>query len=194
MGHIINYKVCENTEKAKRQVLAEICQEVEYEDWQEGGAYHGNLTWHDGKVYATRSEAEDAIERFDNGWYSDHAVLFKNPHKVASTKRMDDLKRRVAETKKKKSDLLEQGHVRNKKSGYTGCPKCGSKVANSYVKYGNCCPVCGESLYSETVKSRVAAYDAKIKELESEHAQLWKKQAEKAAGDICWLVKYEYHV
>jgi len=194
MGHVINYKVCANTKDAKRQALAEICWEVEHEDWQEGGAYHHKLTWHDDKVYQTRSEAEDAIDRFDNGWYDDHAVLFKNVGKVGATKKMEDLRRRIDETARKKSELMVSAHCKAKKSAYTSCPKCGSKLANKYIRNDNRCPLCGESLYSDTVKARIKGYDEKRMALSKQLDKLGAEQERRAKGDICWLIKYEYHV
>lgn len=50
-------------------------------DPQESSGYHGNLTWHEDKVYPNRDEAMAAIEKYDNGWYSDHAVPYREGRK-----------------------------------------------------------------------------------------------------------------
>lgn len=51
-------------------------------DPQESFGYHGDMTFHKEPVYKTRTEAEEAIRKFDTGWYSDHAVRFKEGRKI----------------------------------------------------------------------------------------------------------------
>ena len=51
-------------------------------DPQESSGYHGDLTFHKEPVYKNREEAEAAIEKFDRGWYSDHAVRFRDGRKI----------------------------------------------------------------------------------------------------------------
>ena len=51
-------------------------------DPQESSGYHGNLIFHKEPVYKTREEASAAIQRFDNGWYSDHAVRYREGRKI----------------------------------------------------------------------------------------------------------------
>ena len=51
-------------------------------DPQETSRYHGNLTFHRDPVYRTREEAEEAIKKFDKGWYSDHAVRFRDGRRI----------------------------------------------------------------------------------------------------------------
>ena len=50
-------------------------------DPQESSGYHGNLTFHKEPVYKNRDEAMAAIEKLDRGWYSDHAVMYKDGRK-----------------------------------------------------------------------------------------------------------------
>lgn len=65
---------------SKRQILKDI-NSFAY-DPQETSGYHGNLTWHEDKIYPNRDEAMEAIEKYDNGWYSDHAVRYRDSRRV----------------------------------------------------------------------------------------------------------------
>lgn len=51
-------------------------------DPQETSGYHGDLTFHKDPVYKNIGEAEEAIKKFDRGWYSDHAVRFRDGRKI----------------------------------------------------------------------------------------------------------------
>lgn len=51
-------------------------------DPQETSGYHGDLTFHKEPVYKTREEAMAAIEKLDKGWYSDHAVRYRDGRKI----------------------------------------------------------------------------------------------------------------
>lgn len=49
---------------------------------RESGGYHGDLTFHKEPVYKNREEAEEAIRKYDKGWYNDHAVRYRNGRKI----------------------------------------------------------------------------------------------------------------
>ena len=51
-------------------------------DPEETSSYHGNLTFHKEPVYKNREEAVNAIEKLDRGWYSDHAVRYRDGRKI----------------------------------------------------------------------------------------------------------------
>lgn len=51
-------------------------------DPQESSGYHGDLTFHKEPVYKNREEAMTAIEKFDRGWYSDHAVRYRQGRRI----------------------------------------------------------------------------------------------------------------
>ena len=51
-------------------------------DPQESSGYHGDMTFHHEPVYRNREEAEEAIRKFDKGWYSDHAVRYRDGRKI----------------------------------------------------------------------------------------------------------------
>lgn len=193
MGHAINYIIVDkNADRAA--VIADICEEVEHSAWQEGGIYNGTLKksnhWHEGTVYDSEEDAREAISRFDNGWYDDHAVLFRDTSALesAATKRIAE---QIAKTKEKKRDYVEANHVTSRKSTFIGCPHCGSKLSREHLKRDTC-PLCGTDLRSETVRSRIEGLDEKRRELESRLVDEKKKLAKKAP--VKWLVKYEYHI
>ena len=50
-------------------------------DPQETSGYHGHMKFHREPVYKNRDEAEAAIEKLDNGWYDDHAVMYREGRK-----------------------------------------------------------------------------------------------------------------
>lgn len=52
-------------------------------------SYHGNITIHKGKVYKNYDEAVAAIQKFDNGWYDDHVVMYYDTSAVGK-KVIDD--------------------------------------------------------------------------------------------------------
>lgn len=74
MSHCIRYVDyhCSMSEKA---ILKDI-NSWAY-DREEASGYHGNMTFHRDPVYKNYDEAKKAIEKFDTGWYSDHAVRYR---------------------------------------------------------------------------------------------------------------------
>ena len=51
-------------------------------DPQESCGYHGDLIFHKEPVYKNYEEAAEAIKKFDRGWYSDHAVRYRDGRKI----------------------------------------------------------------------------------------------------------------
>ena len=204
MGHNINYMTADRNVK-KNSVIAEINYEVEHVAWEEGGRYDGSqLTWHDGKVYPDYESARKAIEKLDNGWYDDHAVLFHDTHAVEQkpTKKLETLRKRLEDEKQKRDEYIASHRVTDRKSEFMGCPTCGSKINLRYmaknVRYGysdHLCPVCRGELRSKTVVDRIEKFEAKIEELKGqitdEEQNMSRKVSSKAP--VKWLIKYEYH-
>lgn len=189
MGHCVNYIVADK-DAERKSIIADICEEVYHESWEEGGSYHGNLKWHDNTVYDSEDDAYAAIDRLDRGRYDDHAVLFRDTSRLENAK-TTKLAEQIATTKAKKVDYIDSNHVTARKSAYIGCPHCKSKLSREYLKR-DACPLCGTDLRSDTVKERIKGYDAKIAELKKRLADEKKKLAAKAP--VKWLVKYEYHI
>ena len=77
MGHSINYVTCGN--KDLKKCLKEIFRTAF--DPMETSGYHGNMTVHENIICKDRNEAHEKIEKWDTGWYSDHAVRYKDGRK-----------------------------------------------------------------------------------------------------------------
>jgi hypothetical protein len=79
MSHAIRHLTyhCSTSERA---ILKEI-NSFAY-DPQESSGYHGDLTFHKEPVYKNYEEAAEAIKKFDRGWYSDHAVRYRDGRKI----------------------------------------------------------------------------------------------------------------
>jgi hypothetical protein len=209
MSHNIRYAVYPKNTK-KSDIIAEIRDEVEHVDWEEGGTYSSSqMHWHDGKVYDTRDAAEDAIRGYDTGWYSDHAVLFHDTDGLErKTKRQETLESRLQAEKVKKNKYIEEHAIWNRKSDTITCPVCKSRInidsyrtslAHRRYAYGydngHMCPVCFGELWSQTTLKTVRQYDERIAKLEDELAAEKQKAKLKVAkkSPVRWLVKYEYH-
>lgn len=190
MGHNVNYIVCPRNVN-RRCLVAEINEEVEHEDWMEGGHYEADqLSWHEDTVYSSHDEAMKAIGRLDNGWYDDHAVLFHDLDAVRPTKSMQSIDAQIEATKKARDEFVGAHHVRDRKSALIGCDKCGSKIARGYLRT-DLCPVCGSDLRPASTLERIKGYDTKLCRLKARRLDAQKKQI--ARAPIKWLVKYEYH-
>lgn len=199
MSHVIQYRVLPK-DVNRTQFLAEVIEEVEREDWAEGGTYGGSnsLTnkshWHDQIVYPNKEKAEEAIERYEGSRsYCDHAVLFHDNSQVKDTKAMQKIKEHIASIETKRSEYYANNAPRARKSKTATCPNCGSRVNAKYIREYDC-PVCRkyEAFMSPTVHAALDRYDERIiKDRASLKAQ---ERNRKTKGPVCWLAKYEYHV
>ena len=130
------------------------------------------------------------IEEWDTGWYSDHAVQFKDKGALKPTKQMETLKNTINETRRKRDEFIKVHMPNNVKAELIGCKKCNSKIAKKYLQ-GTYCPVCHADLRPKLTMDRIRGYDTKISELEAKYAQLEKNQ--KGKCPVKWLVKVEVH-
>lgn len=76
--HSINYVTCGNNEIKK---YIKWIEKTAF-DPQESSRYHGDMTIHDKVICKDRDEAEEMIKKWDRGWYSDHAVRYKDGRKL----------------------------------------------------------------------------------------------------------------
>lgn len=79
MSHVTEY-LDYHCSKSEHAILKDI-NGFAY-DPHESSGYHGDLTFHKEPVYKTREEAIAAIEKLDRGWYSDHAVRYRDGRKI----------------------------------------------------------------------------------------------------------------
>ena len=191
--HNINYiEVKYGTDKS--EVLADIQEEVMHEDWHEGGYYPANqLKWHADTIYDSYEEAKVAIRRMDNGCHDDHAVLFYHYPKGEDTAKIIKWWDRIDGICKRRDAYIEKHRISNQKAKFIGCKSCGSKVAKEYINYQEFCPVCRESLRSETIQAKIDDYDMQISEIRKQIDEERKRLSMKNKPEVRWLVKYEYH-
>lgn len=135
-----------------------------------------------------REEAKAFIEQqYD---YHRHCtgVRYLDYPETKSSKKMEDLKRRIAETQQKYTDYTNSHMVYDQKAAYIGCDKCGSKINREYLKGNNYCPVCHADMRSATVLNTLNGYLKKVKELSAQLKEETKKQAEKSKPTVMWYV------
>ena len=142
------------------------------------------------KVFDTYDEAEDYIDKVDEHDYDGIAVKFLDYSKVEETKKGKEYRAKIAETLRKRKEYEKAHSIHTLSAVYAGCPKCGSKLKRDLIN-GEFCPLCRADLRSASTLDRLAAFDAKTKELNRKVIEEKKKQ--KAKAETKWLVKYEYH-
>ena len=79
MSHAIRY-LDYHCSVSEKKILKDI-NSFAY-DPQATSSYHGDLTFHKDPLYKSREEAEEAIKKFDKGWYNDHAVRYRDGRKI----------------------------------------------------------------------------------------------------------------
>ena len=211
LGHIVGYTV-QRTNKNKDDILNEIAENA----YREGDGYDtSQMHWHDDIVYQSKKEAMDAISLLDQGFYDDHAVLFKHYEGLDTTsmpkpnKTEQAANENVTNKIKALNAYIEKHHVSDYKSKLVTCPNCGSKIATDWLdpnKHNithserDNCPVCHSSLQAESTLAHIQKLSenvdkAKIKahQLQQRRIDRWQKSMEKQV-ETCWLIKYEYHV
>ena len=189
MGHAIDY-----IEVNKRSDIWKVAERFAARNVDRGenpsGSYHGNLTIHDKPICDSWEDAKGRIEGWDLGWYSDHAVQFKDKSYLKPTKQMKEIKRQRLETMDKRDEFIKEHMPNRVKAELIGCKNCNSKIAKKYLR-GAHCPVCHADLRPKSTIERIEGYDAKIVELDKRYKELEKKQTGKCP--IRWLVKVEVH-
>ena len=136
------------------------------------------------------SAAQAYINDNDNAFYGGLAVKYYDFSNVKDNKKVDDLEKKIAETREKKSAFAVAHSVKSQKAAYIGCPKCGSKLSRERLR-GNSCPLCSQELRAPSTLERLKSYDNRISEYEKQIAQERLKNKQKAK--VMWLVKFEYH-
>lgn len=189
MAHAIEYFTVND-----RKEIMRTAEEFAYynTDRQENpsGSYHGDMTIHDDIICESYEEALEMIAKFDSGFYDDHAVQYKDKSVLKPTKQMETLRARMHKNIEDKRDYAEKHSIRERKSEFAGCKKCGSKIATKYMRADRC-PVCGNDMRAEYVIERLKKYDDDLDKMRTQYAELEKNQ--KGKCPIRWLVKVEVH-
>lgn len=190
MSHNIQYFTY-TERKSLTAIQNELNDYVKKETWREGGhGLDGKIRFID-KVMPDYQAASDFISQNDKGWYDCLAVKFKDMPKGKSTKKLDELKEKLKVAYNEFEKLNNYVAAKDFKSEFIGCKNCGSKINREYIK-SNLCPVCKADMRSETTQKRLEAMRAKVNKLRNDIKDEERKLAEKH-GQICWLVKIEYH-
>ena len=190
MSHNIQYFTY-TERKSLTAIQNELNDYVKKATWREGGhGLDGNIRFID-KVMPDYQAASDFISQNDKGWYDCLAVKYKEVPRGKSTKKLEELHERLKVADKEYTQLNNYVAAKDFKSEFIGCKNCGSKINREYIK-SNACPVCRADMRSETTQKRLEAMRAKVNKLRNDIKDEERKLAEKH-GQICWLVKIEYH-
>lgn len=190
MSHNIQYFTY-TERKSTKAISAELDAYVRKATWREGGGgIDGGIRFID-KVMPDYNSAEEFIKANDKGWYDCLAVKYKEVPRGKTTKKLEELQERLKIAHNEYTQLNNYVAAKDFKSEFIGCKNCGSKINREYIK-SNACPVCRADMRSETTQKRLEAMRAKVNKLRNDIKDEERKLAEKH-GQICWLVKIEYH-
>lgn len=184
MSHIVDYFT--EKEKCNRKgIEADIAACAR----RNGDGWLGPMHWHDEvKPLRNYEEAQRWITAHDKGWYDDHAVRYYDYENVKPTKKMGELSQKIRALWDAKEAYAKEHSVKNRKSEYIGCPKCGSKLFREYLK-AEFCPLCRTDLRSQTTLEALANFDKRREKVQDQ----LEAEKEKQNGEVRWLIKYEYH-
>ena len=189
MGHAVDYITADKRSEIMR--VAERFASLNTDRLENpAGSYHGNMHIHDMPVCESYDEAIDMIEGWDTGWYSDHAVQYKDKSALKPTKQMLALKAKADKLAADKQAFIESHSLKSRKSEFIGCKNCGSKLSLKHLK-GNRCPLCGTDLRADYIIERIKKYDKDREEAIDQYQKLQAKQTGKCP--VRWLVKVEVH-
>ena len=163
---------------------------VAHADYGEGASGLPNpIRWIENGISESYNEAMARIEKLDDGWYDQIAVKYKSYH-PCKTKKMDNLKLRLAEAEKSLREKAGKIHysTENVTSEFVGCKHCGSRIATKFIR-SNVCPVCGADLRPASTLETIKRAEEKVKEIKRQMVE----EEKKAKYDVRWLVKIEYH-
>lgn len=186
MSHNVGY--FEQPENVSRDYVLDLICEIAEEN---GDGYNGPMHWHlEIPPQESRTAAEEKIKQLDNGWYDDHAVRFYDYSEAKPTKRIEELKSRIAETREKMRQYASDHSVLKFKAEFIGCAGCGAKLPRKLL-HSDYCPVCRHDMRSDTTLKKLEEYGKKIEQLADQIEEEKKKQPK--AKKVMWLIKYEYH-
>ena len=192
MSHNKEYRTY-TERKSEKAITDEINAYVKKATWREcggGGGLYGRIRFID-KVMPDYDSAYEYISQNDRGDYDNLAVKYKEMPHGKSTKKLDELKEKLKVAYNDYEALNNHVAAKDFKSEFVGCKHCGSKINREYIR-SNACPVCRGDMRSDTTQKRLENMRAKVNRLRNDIKDEEKKLAEKH-GQVCWLVKFEYH-
>ena len=188
MGGCFSESVYKGTYKQALKEFNADCEQSRHED---GHSYSGGMGMFPGvqklsKEFNSEDEARDWIEEHHSKWDSAFAVQFKNGRETdASQKKRKALYEATVNGERDVRSLISRfsEEIKQQKSRTKSCKRCGSGVNKSYIN-NSVCPVCGESMLSETQKKRIANLEKK-----SQDAQIKRNsfKAKYTSGKLMWM-------
>lgn len=171
---------------------------VETRTWQEGG-HLSRIDWRPNQPLACRADAEDFIEKHDNGNYHCLAVRYYETDYQKPTKAYTTLLMRMKKAEERYNRLNGEVYPNTVKAAYIGCKHCGSRLNRHHLLTNrqtfislNSCPICGGDLRPastlETIQKAKKTVDTINEKLQEEIRKMSKRN-----NKIMWLVKIEYH-
>lgn len=179
---------------SKENMMIEIIDQLD-ENRGKREPVHLPIVLLDHEVFKSYEEAEEYLDSDElTRMYSrrkNYGVRFLSYDNVKPSKKVEELRRRIDETYVKSVEYGKMHSVKNFKSTYVGCPKCGSRLKADLV-FGDRCPLCHTDLRSETTLKTLARYKEKINELKKRELEEVKKAEAKA--DVCWLIHADAYI
>lgn len=205
MGASTDYRVFDYNDKSK--IKSEWDVEVDRSKNEDGCSYSGQIgmlgsigSWED-KKFTTKEQAVEWI--FDNHdkWNNAMAVSFlleaKKYKKVQ--RKLDGLQEKVGKVNKKSIEYKErsQKNFFDSSLKFATCKGCESKLRRELLNKQNHwgrsdCLLCGESLFSNTVNTKIKDYDLKsqelYKEIEGLEKGLYLESDADVNADVGWAI------
>lgn len=111
----------------------------------------------------------------------------------ATTKKEEELEKRVVEITNKMNDYIRDNHISNRKSAYVGCPTCGSKLSLAHMS-GDHCPLCRTDLRSQTVLDTIERYKERIRAAKKAVSDEKKRPKKGDKVEKMWLINAEAYI
>ena len=183
----------------KAEIAAMINHYVSCRCIEEGGSgLISPIVWHDDMIFDNYQQAQDYIEKIDDGNYRQIAVKYRVTKPIKNLpKSIQNLQSRLESEICKRKAYINEHSIHNKKCDYIGCPTCGSKLKKDLIR-GECCPLCRTDLRSESTLSKIRSFDADIHDLRNRISKetdtyTSKINAKNKDAEVRWLIKFEFH-
>ena len=179
--------------KMSKDKIEKECNSIAKARNEYGAGLPCKIQWLD-KIFDTKKEACDYIEKIDRDCVQLAVKFLEYPDNIEPSKKMLSLKERYEKEIAKACDYTEKHSIKTFKAALVGCPNCGSKLNKDFV-VGEKCPLCKTDLRSKTTLETLAKYKQNAEELQKQYQEEEKKNKlkyKKKAKEM-WLVKIDYH-
>ena len=206
MGANTDYRVFNHNDKSK--IKSDWDASVDQSRNEDGCSYSGQIgmlgsigSWED-KKFATKEQATDWLldnhEKWDNAMAVSFLLEAKKDKKIQ--RKLDGLQEKVGKVNEKSIEYKEriQKNFFDSSLKFATCKGCESRLrrellhkqTNHWGRSKTDCLLCGESLFSNTVNSRIKHYDLKSQELYKEIEELNKSLYLESGSnpDVGWVI------